>query len=118
MGEPKVSPRKRPQAAGKPADVRSLLKALIARREQAVAEIEQMVERYERRVAMEERAYGAMSPLRRMLAGKKPDHHRAVEYIHYVKKPMERARELRAEIAKYEAMLSGSLPAELPSFEG
>lgn len=104
-------------AAGKPADVHSLLKALIARREQAIAEIEQMVERYERRLRKEEQAYGAMSPLRRMLAGKKPDHHRAVEYIHYVKKPMEKARELRAEIARYEAMLNGEVPAEVSAFE-
>lgn len=118
MAEPMASERIRTQpASGKPADVHSLLKALIARREQAIAEIEQMVERYERRLRMEEQAYGAMSPLRRMLAGKKPDHHRAVEYIHYVKKPMEKARELRAEIARYEAMLSGEVPAEVSAFE-
>ncbi|MBO9599613.1 MAG: hypothetical protein J7559_17530 [Cohnella sp.] len=99
-----------PASHGK-ADVHSLLEALIARREQAIAEIEQMVERYERRLRLEEQAYRSMSPLRRMIAGKKPDHHLAVEYIHYVKKPMEKVRELRAEVARYEAMLSGSIPA-------
>ncbi len=77
-------------------------------------EIEQMVERYERRVRKEEQAYRSLSPLRRMLTGKKPDHHLAVEYIHYVKKPMEKARLLREEINRYRAMIDGTLPAELP----
>jgi len=101
-------------ASRKSADVHSLLEALIAKRMQAIAEIEQMVERYERRLRMEEQSYRSMSPLRRMLTGKRPDHHLAVEYIHYVKKPLEKARELRAEVARYEAMLSGSIPAEVP----
>ncbi len=101
-------------ASHRTADVHSLLEALIARREQAIAEIEQMVERYERRIRMEEQSYRSMSPLRRMIAGRKPDHHLAVEYIHYVKKPMEKVRELRAEVARYEAMLSGSIPTEVP----
>ncbi|WP_027085579.1 hypothetical protein [Cohnella panacarvi] len=104
-------------AAHRTADVHSLLEALIAKREQAIAEIEQMVERYERRIRMEEQSYRSMSPLRRMIAGRKPDHHLAVEYIHYVKKPMEKVRELRAEVARYEAMLSGSIPAEMPAQE-
>jgi hypothetical protein len=104
-------------AARKPADVHSLLDALIDSKMSAITEIEQIVERYERRLRKEEQAYQAMSPIRRMLAGKKPDHNLAVEYIHYVKKPLERVRELRAEIAKYEAMLNGSLPAEVPMFD-
>lgn len=97
----------------KSADVHSLLEALIAKREQAIAEIEQMVERYERRLRMEEQSYRSMSPLRRMITGKRPDHHLAVEYIHYVKKPLEKARQLRAEVTRYEAMLSGSIPTVL-----
>jgi hypothetical protein len=97
----------------KSAEVHSFLEALIAKREQEILEIEQMVERYERRIRLEEQAYRSMSTLRRILSGKKPDHHIALEYIHYVKKPMEKARMLRLEIAKYEQMLNGSLPAEL-----
>jgi hypothetical protein len=89
----------------KSAEVHSLLKALIEKREQEAADIEQMVERYERRMRLEEQAYSRMSPLRRMLAGKKPDHHLAVEYIHYVKKPKEQARLLREEIAAYRKTL-------------
>lgn len=90
------------------AEVHSLLDTLIEKRREEVAEIEQMVARYERRIQMQEQAYRAMSPLRKMLTGKKPDHHAAVEYIHYVKKPLEKARRLREEIASYEAMkLSG-----------
>ncbi|MEK0316397.1 hypothetical protein [Cohnella sp. 56] len=86
------------------AEVHSLLDTLIEKRREEVAEIEQMVARYERRIQMQEQAYRAMSPLRKMLTGKKPDHHAAVEYIHYVKKPLEKARRLREEIASYEAM--------------
>ncbi|MBB6669672.1 hypothetical protein [Cohnella nanjingensis] len=98
------------------AEVHSLLEALIAKREEEVAEIEELVERYERRLRMEEQAYRSMSALRRMFNGKKPDHHLAVEYIHYVKKPMEKVRQLRAEIARYEAMRDGSAPADLPDW--
>ncbi|RKP54484.1 hypothetical protein D7Z26_11360 [Cohnella endophytica] len=92
----------------------SLLAALIAKREQEIAEIEQMVERYERRRSLEEQAYRSMSAFRRMLSGKKPDHHLALEYIHYVKRPLEKARTLRLEVSNYQAMFSGSVPAEIP----
>lgn len=103
-----VSPSR--QAA---AEVHSLLSTLIEKRREELAEIEQMVQRYERRIQKEEQAYRSMSPLRKMLTGKKPDHHAAVEYIHYVKKPLERARQLREEIAKYEAMSAiGGEPVE------
>jgi len=94
------------------AEVISFLESLIEKRTQEIAEIEQMVERYERRARKEEQAYRSMSPLRRMLAGKKPDHHVAVEYIHYVKKPLEKAKALREEIARYRAMLDGTTPVE------
>ncbi|MFD0675206.1 hypothetical protein [Cohnella sp. GCM10027633] len=117
MVEPLAYAHAESRAVRKPADVHSLLQALIAKREQEVADIEQLVERYEVRLRKEEQAYGAMSPLRRMLAGKKPDHHRALEYIHYVKKPMEKVRALRLEIARYEAMLDGSMPAEAALLE-
>ncbi|MFC4305016.1 hypothetical protein [Cohnella boryungensis] len=95
----------------KPGEVHSLLEALIAKREQEISDIEQMVERYERRIRREEQAYRAMSAIRRLFSGKKPDHHLALEYIHYVKKPMEKARALRQEILHYQSMLDGSAPA-------
>ncbi|WP_230633026.1 hypothetical protein [Paenibacillus athensensis] len=96
------------------------LEAYIARKEQQAAEIEQVVERYEIKRMKEERAYQSMSPLRRMLTGKKPDHHLAVEYIHYVKKPMEQVKKLRAEIEQARVILNESklsdvisVPAEI-----
>jgi hypothetical protein len=114
MREPKVvistaqsAPRR------KSAEIHSLLEALISKREQEIAEIEQMVERYERRLRIEEQAYRTMSTLRRMITGKRPDHHLAVEYIHYVKKPMEKVRMLRGEILKYQGMLDGTVPTDL-----
>src|SRR4051794_33391963 len=105
MNEPIGSAVPSSSTRRKAAEVHSLLEALIAKKESEIGEIEQMVERYERRLVKEEQAYRVMSPIRRMLAGKKPDHHLAVEYIHYVKKPMEKARSLREEIAGYQAML-------------
>jgi len=111
MVNPSITVSSSVAARRKPGEVHSLLEALIAKREQEIAEIEQMVERYERRIRMEEQAYRSMSTLRRMFSGKKPDHHLAVEYIHYVKKPMERVRKLRQEISGYQAMLDGSAPA-------
>ncbi|WP_336604250.1 hypothetical protein [Paenibacillus sp. MMS18-CY102] len=85
------------KAPNKPADVVPFLDAYIAKKEAEITEIEEMVERYEKRRLKEERAYQAMSSFRRLLSGRKPAHHLAVEYIHYVKKPMERARKLRVE---------------------
>lgn len=97
----------------KNAEVFSFLESLIEKRRQEIAEIEEMVERYERRIRKEEQAYRTMSPIRRMLAGRKPDHHVAVEYIHYVKKPMEKARLLREEIRRCQEMLDGKAPIDI-----
>ncbi|MBW7474618.1 hypothetical protein K0T92_07665 [Paenibacillus oenotherae] len=90
----------------KAAEVIPFLKAYIAKKEQEIIEIEAMVERYEKRRLMEERAYQSMSTLRRLISGKKPDHHLAVEYIHYVKKPMEKARMLRQEVEHARSILN------------
>ncbi|WP_219835943.1 hypothetical protein [Paenibacillus sp. R14(2021)] len=90
----------------KAAEVIPFLNTYIAKREQEITEIEQMVERYQKRRLQEERSYQSMSTLRRMLSGKKPDHHLAVEYIHYVKKPMEKVRTLRQEIEQARAFLN------------
>ncbi|MCD9026493.1 hypothetical protein [Cohnella silvisoli] len=114
MTEPWVSNSTTAAPRRKTAEVHSLLEALISKREQEITDIEQMVERYERRIRFEEQAYRSMSTLRRMLTGKKPDHHLAVEYIHYVKKPMEKVRSLRLEVSNYQAMLEGTVPAVIP----
>ncbi|WP_052339645.1 hypothetical protein [Gorillibacterium massiliense] len=99
--------------SSKPGELLPFLEAYIARKQQQIDEITQVVERYEKKQAAEERAYQTMSPLRRMLSGKKPDHHLAVEYIHYVKKPMEQVRKLRAEIeAVQEALAQNPLKKE------
>ncbi|MDQ0115403.1 hypothetical protein [Paenibacillus harenae] len=82
----------------KAGEVFPFIDAFIAKKEQEITEIEQMVERYEKRRLMEDRAYQSMSTLKRLITGKKPDHHLAVEYIHFVKKPMEKVRALRLEI--------------------
>jgi hypothetical protein len=96
----------------KAADVYPFLEAYIARKEQQVAEIQQVVERYEMKRLKEERAYQSMSSLRRMFSGKTPDHHLAVEYIHYVKKPMEQVRNLRHDIEVARKILKESSPGD------
>jgi hypothetical protein len=99
----------------KAAEVFPFIDAYVAKKEQEIAEIEQMVERYEKRRLMEERAYQSMSTLRRMLSGKKPDHHLAVEYIHFVRKPMEKVRQLRLEIESARSIQNGSAPSDIVS---
>ena len=97
----------------KAADVYPFLEAYIAKKENEIADIEQMVQRYEKRRQAEERAYQSMSSLRRLLSGKKPDHHLAVEYIHYVKKPLEKVRALRQDIEHARRILDSSSPSDV-----
>ncbi|BBH21608.1 hypothetical protein Back11_29530 [Paenibacillus baekrokdamisoli] len=97
----------------KAADVIPFLNTYIAKKEQEISEIEQMVERYEKRRMIEERAYQSKSTLRRLISGKKPDHHLAVEYIHYVKKPMEKVRQLRKEVEKAREILNNPSEADV-----
>lgn len=97
----------------KAAEIFPFLEVYIAKREHQIAEIVQMIERYEKKRMMEERAYQAMSPLRRMLSGKKPGHHIAVEYIHYVRKPMEQVKNMRIEIETARAILEESQPQDM-----
>ncbi|MFX3631988.1 MAG: hypothetical protein ACE3L7_07900 [Candidatus Pristimantibacillus sp.] len=97
------------------AEVLPFIDAYVSKKEQEIAEIEQMVDRYEKRRLKEERAYQSMSTFRRMLSGKKPDHHLAVEYIHFVKKPMEKVRALRLEIDLARAIQSDASPTDIVS---
>jgi hypothetical protein len=97
----------------KAAEVYPFLEAYIARKEEQISEIEQVVDRYEKKRLMEERSYQSMSAFRKMFAGKKPDHHLAVEYIHYVKKPMQQIRKLRLEIENARTILQQSKPTDL-----
>jgi hypothetical protein len=99
----------------KAAEVYPFLESYIARKEEQISEIEQIIERYEKKRLMEERSYQSMSPIRRMFTGKKPDHHLAVEYIHYVKKPMAQIRQLRAELDQAKSIMNGSDPSDLVS---
>ena len=104
-GKPLRSPRKA-------AEVFPFLESYIVRKEQQAREIEEVVTRYEMKRMKEERAYQSMSSLRRMFSGKKPDHHLAVEYIHYVKKPMEQVRKLRGEIERARQIMNDSKPGD------
>jgi hypothetical protein len=97
----------------KAAEVYPFLETFIARKEEQIVEMEQLIERYEKKRQMEERSYQSMSGLRRMFAGKKPDHHLAVEYIHYVKRPMEQIRQLRLEVENARSILQSSKPTDL-----
>jgi acetyl-CoA carboxylase alpha subunit len=91
----------------------SFLETYIARKQSQMDEILQVVERYEKKRAVEEKAYQTMSPLRRMISGRKPDHHLAVEYIHYVKKPMETVSKLRKEIEAAKVLVAESRSGEV-----
>jgi len=96
----------------KAAEVYPFLETYIAKREQQIIEIDLVIERYEKRRMKEEQAFQSMSSFRRMLSGKKPDHHLAVEYIHYVKKPKEQVRQLRDEIQAAKSIVEQSSSGE------
>jgi vacuolar-type H+-ATPase subunit D/Vma8 len=103
----------------KAAEIYPFLETYIAKREQLILEIEQVIERYEKRRIKEEQALQVMSSFRRLFSGKKPDHHLAVEYIHYVKKPKEQIRQLREEIEAARLIVDQTSSGELiqiPSF--
>lgn len=96
----------------KAADVYPFLEAYIERRESQITEIQQVIDRYQRKRLKEDQVYHTMSPLRRMFAGKKPDHHLAVEHIHYVKKPMEQIRKLQREISRAKELMDNTKPGD------
>lgn len=79
-------------------EVAPLLETYVAVRERQITDIEQLVERYEKQRLLEEHAYHSMSAIRKLLFGKKPEHHLAIEYLHYVVKPLEQIRQLHSEI--------------------
>jgi hypothetical protein len=47
-----------------------------------------------------------------MFTGRTPSHHLAVEYIHYVKKPMEQVKKLRHDIEQARRILRDSNPGD------
>jgi hypothetical protein len=96
----------------KAADIFPFLEAYIARKEKQISDIEQVVSRYELKRLKEERAYQSMSSFKRMFSGRTPDHHLAVEYIHYVKKPMEQVKKLRQDIEQARRILKESNPGD------
>jgi hypothetical protein len=101
------------QKSGHGADIHSFLELFIAKRERQIREIELFVSRYEKKLHTEEKARQNFSGIRKLFGGKKPDHHLAVEYIHYVKKPMEQARQLREEIESVKEMMETSNRQEI-----
>ncbi|BAU27314.1 hypothetical protein DFP93_102443 [Aneurinibacillus soli] len=59
-----------------------------------IAELHNRIERYEKRRAQQQAAYHKMSSIRKLFSGKAPDHHLAVEYMVYVRQPMQEIAEL------------------------
>jgi hypothetical protein len=79
-------------------EIASVLETYIDVKARQITDIEQLVERYEKQRLLEEHAYHSMSAIRKLLSGKKPDHHLAIEYLHYVVKPLEQIRRLHTDI--------------------
>jgi acetyl-CoA carboxylase alpha subunit len=112
MEEALSNEKRLPVKKKKFADIYTFLEAYIAKREQQIAEIMQLVERFEKKRLAEERSYQSVSPLRRIFSAKKPDQRVALEYVHHVKKPLEQVKRLRAEIEEVRAMLRKSQAGE------
>ncbi|HBI04422.1 MAG TPA: hypothetical protein DDY49_10400 [Paenibacillaceae bacterium] len=69
------------------------------KREILIKNLYQKIETYEKKRAQETVAYHKMSAFRKLLAAKTPNHHLAVEYLVYVKQPMEEIERLNKEIS-------------------
>ena len=80
------------------------LNKMKAKREVLVKKIQQQIETYEKKRAQEQITYHKMSGLRKLLAGKTPPHHRAVEHLVYVKQPMDEIEKINRELSMIEWM--------------
>lgn len=69
--------------------LRKYLHEIKAKRLFYIAGLHGRIEQYEKRRAQQQAAYHKMSPLRKLFSGKAPNHHLAVEYMVYVKQPMQ-----------------------------
>lgn len=79
-----------------------LLEDMLQLRENQVRMLVEKVEKYEHKRNAEERVYQSMGPFRRLLAAKRPEHHLAVEYMVYVKRPLQEINEKQADMKKIE----------------
>jgi hypothetical protein len=78
---------------------------LIKRRKEKSDSLAQRIEQYEKKRMAEERIYSSMSPLRKLITGRRPDHHLAVEYMVYVKRPLQEIDELTFQIKLLEQLV-------------
>lgn len=53
----------------------------------------------------EDLVYQSMGRLRRFLSAKRPEHHLAVEYMVYVKRPLQEIHDLQADIRRIEELI-------------
>jgi acetyl-CoA carboxylase alpha subunit len=81
------------------------LTGMMERREKKIQELRRKIEQYEKRRSQEQTAYQNMSPWRRWIAGRTPDQHRAVEYMVYIKQPMQEIERLLAARRYIEEMI-------------
>ncbi|HJV46849.1 MAG TPA: hypothetical protein VJ824_14120 [Bacillota bacterium] len=75
------------------------------------------IEQFEKKRMAEERMYRSLSPLRKLIVGKRPDHHLAVEHMVYVKRPLQEIDELSFQIRlieQLEKLLNEDQPIQLP----
>lgn len=94
------------------------------KRELMIKSLQQQIETYEKKRAQQQAAYHRMSAFRKLLAGKTPEHHLAVEYLVYVKQPMEEIEKINREISLIKWMAeklretTGQDIQMLPQFKG
>lgn len=68
-------------------------------RELLIRNLYQKIDAYEKKKLQEQVAYHKMSAFRKLLAPRTPTHHLAVEYLVYVKEPLEEIDKLNKEIS-------------------
>ncbi|MEW9667810.1 hypothetical protein [Ammoniphilus sp. 3BR4] len=83
-----------------------LLEEMLHLREKQVRGLVEKVEQYENKRNAEERVYQSMGPFRRLLAAKRPEHHLAVEYMVYVKRPLQEINDIQADMKRIEKWIT------------
>lgn len=87
------------QSALNPLALLNVLEQMRFKREKLIKNLNQKIEIYEKKKVQEQVAYHKMSAFRKLLAARTPDHHLAVEYLVYVKQPLEEIEKLNREIS-------------------
>ncbi len=83
----------------KPDHIISCLLKMEKIREKKILSLQDRMKKYELKLAQQQAAYHRMSAFRRLITGRPPDNHLAVEHLVYIKQPLHEIEKLNMEIS-------------------